>query len=173
VVGTDLLLDGLYKELRDLRGTQLVPGEGSFASLDEYCADGVGGAINGYAIWGRGCLLAESKQTRWMFPFCAYLRRSRRRQAVEAHRAACQRPLHPRVRHGPVLRPLRHARLLRGHHGGGCGTGSVLQVEVCFQMDGSFWTARVRRTWNLVQWSRRSSASSVRPWVEVGVVEVG
>jgi hypothetical protein len=50
VVGTDLLLDGLDEELRDLGGAQLVPRQRGFASLDEQYADCVGCAVDGYAI---------------------------------------------------------------------------------------------------------------------------
>jgi hypothetical protein len=51
VVGAELLLDGLDQELRNLWRAQLVPRERGFASLNEYYADGVGGVVDGYAIW--------------------------------------------------------------------------------------------------------------------------
>ena len=50
----DLLLDGLDEELRDLRGAQLVPGEGGLASLDDDYAYAVGGVVDGDAVWRGG-----------------------------------------------------------------------------------------------------------------------
>jgi hypothetical protein len=47
VVGEDLLLDGLDKKLRDLRGAQLVPGERRLASSNDQNSYGVGGGVCG------------------------------------------------------------------------------------------------------------------------------
>ena len=57
VGGEDLLLDRLDEELRDLRGAQLVPGEGGLASLDDYYSYGVGGVVYRNAV----CMYQESR----------------------------------------------------------------------------------------------------------------
>lgn len=50
----DRLLDGLDQELGNLRGTQLVPGEGGLASLDHEDTYAVGGVVDGDAVCGSG-----------------------------------------------------------------------------------------------------------------------
>lgn len=48
---SDLLLDRLEEELGDLRGPQLVPSQGSLASLLNQKADGVGGGVDWDEVW--------------------------------------------------------------------------------------------------------------------------
>lgn len=52
VVGEDALLDGLDQKLRDLRGSQLVPGEGGLALLEDDDADGMGRVVDGETVCG-------------------------------------------------------------------------------------------------------------------------